>query len=142
MEFDNYDIDPSIYDEMFLPDGAPREHCRQLYDTLTRFSSEEINAIQDRVTRSFSNEGITFTVYGDDEADERIIPIDCVPRVMSGPEWKLLEEGLTQRLKTLNLFLEDVYGQSRTNDLYGVPRIVHDGVDSGRFSARMSSAPQ
>ena len=83
MDFDNYNIDPSIYDEMFMPDGAPREHCRQLYDTLTRLSTEEINAIQDRVTRSFSNKGITFTVYGDNEADERIIPIDCLPRVMS-----------------------------------------------------------
>ena len=99
MDFDNYNIDPAVYDEMFLPDGVPREHCRQLYDTLTRLSTEEINSIQDRVTRSFSNEGITFTVYGDNEADERIIPIDCLPRVMSGGEWRLLEEGLTQRLK-------------------------------------------
>ena len=128
MDFDNYDIDSSIYDEMFLSDGTPRERCRQLYETLTRLSAEEINAIQDRVTRSFSNEGITFTVYGDNEADERIIPIDCLPRVMSGSEWRILEEGLTQRLKALNLFLEDVYGKSRTKDLYGIPRIVHDGV--------------
>ena len=128
MTFDSYDIDPTIYDEMFLPDGAPREHCRQLYETLTRLSTEEISSIQERVTRSFTNEGITFTVYGDDEADERIIPIDCVPRVMSGAEWRLLEEGLTQRLKALNLFLEDIYGESRTKDRYGVPQIVHDGV--------------
>ena len=63
------------------------------------------------MTRSFSNEGITFTVYGDDEADERIIPIDCLPRVLSGAEWRQLEAGLTQRLKALNLFLEDVYGE-------------------------------
>ena len=78
VDFDGYDLDPAIYDEMFLPDGAPREHCRQLHETLTQLSAEELGSIQERVTRSFSNEGITFTVYGDDEADERIIPIDCL----------------------------------------------------------------
>ena len=141
MDFDNYNIDPSIYDEMFMPDGAPREHCRQLYDTLTRLSTEEINAIQDRVTRSFSNEGITFTVYGDNEADERIIPIDCLPRVMSGGEWRLLEEGLTQRLKTLNLFLEDVYGESRIVRDGVVPADLVDGRPQYRAEMRGFSAP-
>ena len=128
MDFDAYDLDPSIYDEMFLPDGTPREHCGPLHETLTQLSSEELVGIQERVTRSFSDEGITFTVYGDDEADERIIPIDCLPRMMSSAEWRNIEEGLTQRLKALNLFLDDVYGKSRIKDLYGKPRIVHDGV--------------
>ena len=81
-KFENYDLDPSIYDEMFLPDGAPREHCTQVYETLTQLSEEELINIQDRVTRSFSSEGITFTVYGDEEADERTIPVDCLPRVI------------------------------------------------------------
>ena len=69
---------------MFLPDGTPRGHYEPLHEALTELSSEELVAIQERVTRSFSDEGITFTVYGDEEADERIIPIDCLPRVMSG----------------------------------------------------------
>ena len=128
MDFDNYDLDPSIYDEMFLPDGTPREHCRRLYETLTQLSVEQIGSIQERGTRSFENEGITFTVYGDDEADERIIPIDCLPRVMSSADWRQLEQGLTQRVRTLNLFLEDVYGESRSKGIHGEPRIVSDGV--------------
>ena len=128
MDFDNYDLGPSIYDEMFLPDGTPREHCLQLHETLIGFSAEELDSIRERVTRSFSNEGITFTVYEDDEADERIIPIDCLPRVMSGADWRQIEVGLTQRLRALNLFLDDVYGKSRVKDIYGEPRIVHDGV--------------
>ena len=128
MDFDAYDLEPSIFDEVFLPDGTPRGHCEPLHEALKQLSSEELAAIQERVTRSFSDEGITFTVYGDEEADERIIPIDCVPRVMSGSEWRHLEAGLTQRLKALNLFLDDVYGKSRVKDLYGKPRIVYDGV--------------
>ncbi len=119
MNFDAYDLDAAIYDEMFLPDGTTRGHCQPLYDALSQLSAEEAGRIQERVTRSFSNEGITFTVYGDDEADERIIPVDCVPRILSAEEWRHLETGLTQRLAALNRFLEDVYGGGR---------IIADGV--------------
>ena len=119
MNFDAYDHDAAFHDEMFSSDGTPREHCRALYDALRRIGDDDLAAMQERVTRSFSNEGITFTVYGDDEADERIIPVDCVPRVVSAAEWGLLESGLTQRIAALNRFLDDVYDKAR---------IVSDGV--------------
>ena len=119
MDFGGYQLEASIYDEMFQPDGTPREHCRRLHESLTELSAEEMSSIQERVTRSFSNEGISFTVYGDEEGEERIIPVDCVPRVLSGAEWKHLERGLAQRVQALNLFLGDVYGEAR---------IVADGV--------------
>ena len=84
MDFDSYDVGRACYDEMFLPGGAPREHFRALHEELLRLPAEELESIQERVTRSFSTEGITFTVYGDAEAEERIIPVDCVPRVLNG----------------------------------------------------------
>ena len=141
MDFDAYDLDGDIYDEMFLSDDTPREQCRQLYETLSRLSAEELGTIQERVTRSFSNEGITFTVYGDDEADERIIPIDCLPRVLSGAEWRQLEAGLTQRLKALNLFLEDVYGEARIIADGVIPVDVVRGCPQYRIEMRGFSAP-
>ena len=141
MDFDAYDLDSDIYDEMFLSDGAPREQCRQLYETLCQLSAEELGTIQERVTRSFSNEGITFTVYGDDEADERIIPIDCVPRALSGAEWRQLEAGLTQRLKALNCFLEDVYGEARIIADGVIPVDVVRGCPQYRIEMRGFSAP-
>ena len=119
MEFDIYDLDPSIYDEMFMVDGAPREHWRKLHENLSEMSAEEIGGIQERVSRSFSNEGISFTVYGDAEGEERIIPVDCLPRILSGADWSFLERGLTQRIKALNLFLQDIYNEAR---------IINDGV--------------
>ena len=141
MDFDAYDLDGDIYDEMFLSDDTPREQCRQLYETLSRLSAEELGTIQERVTRSFSNEGITFTVYGDDEADERIIPIDCLPRVLSGAEWRQLEAGLTQRLKALNLFLEDVYGDAQVIADGVIPVDVVRGCPQYRIEMRGFSAP-
>ena len=141
MHFDAYDLNAAIYDEMFLPDGTPREHCRELYDTLCRLSSDELGAIQERVTHSFSTEGITFTVYGDDEADERIIPIDCVPRLLSAAEWRHLESGLTQRIAALNRFLEDVYGEARIIADGVIPADVVRGCPQYRIEMRGVSVP-
>ena len=58
----------------------------------------------------FRRIGITFGVYGDKDAAERLIPFDIVPRLISRAEWRRLEAGLTQRARALNLFLKDVYG--------------------------------
>ena len=119
MDFKSYDIHPDFYDEMFLDRESPREHYRLLYESLQESSAEQMVSMQEQVTRSFYNEGISFTVYGDDEGTERIIPIDCVPRVVSADDWAFLEGGLKQRLKALNHFLEDVYNAGR---------IIEDGV--------------
>ena len=59
----------------------------------------------------FRRIGITFAVYGDAEGEERLIPFDIVPRILSRPEWDRLEAGLVQRVTALNLFLDDVYGK-------------------------------
>ena len=117
MNFDGYNLD--FYDEMLLPDGSPREHCRALHDALRELSPERIGAIQDGVSRSFLHEGIFFMVYGDEVSQERIMPVDCVPRIVPAAEWSLIERGLTQRLNALNKFLHDVYGEAR---------IIADGV--------------
>lgn len=119
MDFDAYDLDPAIYDEAFLPDGAPRGHYRALHDAMREATSERFTTIGDRVNRFFANESIPFTLHGGDEAVERIIPIDCVPRIIPAAEWRELEAGLGQRLTALNHFLSDVYGAGR---------IVADGV--------------
>ena len=141
MNFDAYELDAAFYDEVFLADGTPREHCRALYDALRGISGDEIGSIQDRVTRSFSNEGITFTVYGDDEADERIIPIDCVPRILSGAEWRQLEAGLTQRIGALNRFLEDVYGEARIVADGAIPADIVRGCPQYRVEMRGVTVP-
>ncbi|GAC1577257.1 MAG: circularly permuted type 2 ATP-grasp protein [Sphingomicrobium sp.] len=58
----------------------------------------------------FRRIGITFAVYGDAQADERLIPFDIIPRILSRSEWTRLERGLVQRVSALNAFLNDIYG--------------------------------
>ncbi len=141
MEFAGYDLDDGIYDEMLQPNGEPREHSRLLYEALRQISSDEINSIQERVTRSFSNEGISFTVYGDAEANERIIPVDCLPRILPASEWKHLETGLTQRLAALNRFLNDVYGEARIIGDGVIPADVVRGCPQYRSEMRGVAVP-
>ncbi len=141
MDFRSCDLDAQYYDEMFREDGAPREHSQLLYEALCRLSVEEVGSIQERVTRSFSQEGITFTVYGDDEAEERIIPIDCVPRILSGDEWRQLEAGLTQRLTALNRFLQDIYNEARIIADGVIPLDMVRGCPQYRLEMRGFSAP-
>ena len=119
MNFDNYSLEPSIYDEMFLPEGDPRPEAQILYEALTQMSGQDLAAIQGRVNRTFSSESISFTVYGDAEAEERIIPVDPIPRVIQADDWAALSQGLEQRVRALNNFLEDIYGPAR---------IISDGV--------------
>ena len=111
--FASYQIDPAFYDEMFEASDVPRAHCRKLWQTLDGMPRGEIAILQERAERSFLHEGITFAVYGEEGAQERIIPIDLVPRILDAGEWDLVERGLRQRLAALNLFLADVYGPRR-----------------------------
>ncbi len=63
--------------------------------------------------------GITFTVYSEANAIDRILPFDCVPRIINAREWSVLERGVAQRVRALNLFLADIYNARH---------IVNDGV--------------
>ena len=117
--FEAYRADPAFYDEMFDEAGTPRGHCRVLWETLDAMPRAEIAAMQERAERSFLHEGVTFAVYGEEGAHERIIPIDFLPRILSADEWSFLDRGLRQRLEALNRYLADIYGPAR---------ILGDGV--------------
>ncbi len=141
MDFKDYELDARIYDEMFHSDGTARTHVQGVHTALTETSAPDLADIQDQVTGSFSSEGISFKVYGDDEGDERIIPVDCLPRVLSAGEWRELETGLTQRLKALNLFLADVYGPARIVQDGVIPVDVVRGCPQYRIEMRGFQAP-
>lgn len=119
LNFDKYTLEPAVYDEMFLLDGTPRPEGQVLFEALSHLTADELATIQGRVNRTFSNESISFTVYGDTEAEERIIPVDPIPRVITASDWDNLSQGLEQRVRALNNFLEDIYGPAR---------IIRDGV--------------
>ena len=103
----------SGFDEMFGRGHTPRAHYAALVSILESFTLEDV-ARRERLQRlALMNQGITFTVYGEKEGLERIFPFDFVPRIIPAAEWKLVQDGLVQRITTLNLFLLDIYGDQK-----------------------------
>jgi uncharacterized circularly permuted ATP-grasp superfamily protein len=119
--FAHYDLG-RVYDEVFDASGDPRPHCRALIEELRLASAPILRRRQIEADKAFLAQGITFTVYGDDQGTERIFPFDLLPRIIPGQDWDILERGLTQRLTAINLFLKDVYHQERILDEGIVPR--------------------
>ena len=119
--FSSYDLD-AVYDEMFDPAGRARVHCNALFDELRAASHTDLGQRQMEADKAFLTQGITFTVYGDNQGTERIFPFDLVPRMIPAAEWETIERGLTQRLTAINLFLKDVYHDGRILSEGIVPR--------------------
>ena len=97
------------YDEMRNGDGRVRDHYRGFADWLDRTPPGRMAQKREEAERAFHRVGITFAVYGEDAGNERLIPFDIVPRIIPAEEWRTLEAGLKQRVRTLNLFLHDIY---------------------------------
>ncbi|MBJ6121576.1 circularly permuted type 2 ATP-grasp protein [Sphingomonas mollis] len=94
--------------------GAPsRAELAALCNWIEATPREELRRRQHAAEATFRQLGITFAVYGESEASERIIPFDIVPRVFLHDEWARLSDGLIQRVEAINAFLDDIYGERR-----------------------------
>lgn len=107
--FAAYDLVSGCHDELFTDQLHPRHQYDTLHQKLLELSSEELELRQQASDVSFLHQGITFTVYGDDQGTERTFPFDLLPRILTADEWDTIERGLKQRILALNLFLQDIY---------------------------------
>lgn len=108
--FEKYSVG-DFYDEMFDSQGIVRPHYKTLYEYLTQLPAETLAERRRAVDLAFLYQGITFTVYGEEQGVERIFPFDTIPRIIPFAEWNIIERGLIQRVHALNLFLQDIYGK-------------------------------
>jgi len=99
----------AAFNEMLGADGAVRPPYNLVAEWLSSQSRAELRRKQQEAETLFRRLGITFSVYGSEDALERLIPFDLVPRIISAAEWRLLERGIEQRVRALNAFLYDVY---------------------------------
>ncbi len=93
-----------------------------MHRRLLELSPAELRHRQQDADSAFLHQGVTFTVYGDDQGTERIFPYDLLPRIITAREWETIERGLVQRLTALNLFLKDIYQDGRILKEGIVPR--------------------
>jgi uncharacterized circularly permuted ATP-grasp superfamily protein len=108
------------YHEFYADDFTARDHYRLLWDHIKATGNNAMEAKAHESQLALQAEGVTFTVYGEsEEGIERIWPFDLIPRIITAQEWIKIETGLKQRVRALNLFLGDLYGEQK---------IIKDGV--------------
>jgi uncharacterized circularly permuted ATP-grasp superfamily protein len=117
--FDGYRPLDGAFDEIFTPSGTARRGVADVVRRLDAFGPRELKLRQRLANGAFLRAGITFRVYSDARGVDKIFPFDLIPRAVSAKRWARLERGLRQRVKALDLFLADVYGEQK---------ILADGV--------------
>lgn len=111
---------PGCFDELIDDRGDARPHARALFNHLDSFSTADIQERKAAADAEILSMGITFTVYCEDEGSiDRAWPFDIIPRLIRAEEWRIVERGLKQRTRALNLFIDDIYHSQN---------IVRDGV--------------
>jgi uncharacterized circularly permuted ATP-grasp superfamily protein len=101
---------PGFFDELFDAPGKPRPPGETLAATLGRLGQERLRSAGERRDAIFLQQGITFDASGPEgPSRDRPFPLDLVPRILPASEWRTIKRGLAQRVRALNLFVEDVY---------------------------------
>ncbi|MBK8506657.1 MAG: circularly permuted type 2 ATP-grasp protein [Saprospiraceae bacterium] len=120
LHFKNYLLGQA-YDEMFGIGNHVRQNYEAYKDHLESLSIVNIKKLQDATDQAQLLMGMTFQVHGDEMGLEKILKLDIIPRIIDGLEWEQLQLGLKQRIKALNLFI---------NDIYHDQKVIKDGLIS------------
>ena len=112
-------IKPGYFDDLASPARQGDPVARAILDFLLKMSPADLAAPRDAADVAIRTMGITFTVYSEAGAIDRMWPFDIVPRIIELAEWRRIEQGLKQRVRALNHFIDDIYGEQQ---------ILKDGV--------------
>lgn len=132
--FSSYERVPHTWDEMYSDDTNVRSQYDIINSYLGNLSPETLHQKEELSKQLFMSQGVTFTVYNDNEGIEKIFPFDVVPRVITAEEWDKIDRGIKQRLKALNLFIKDIYhdqfilkdGIVPSNLIYSCPNFLRE----------------
>ncbi len=97
------------FDEMRQADGGIRPAYQEYCGWLDEQDQAQLRRKNGEAEGFFRRTGITFNVYGENDAEERLIPFDMIPRIITGLEWRKLSRGIEQRVRALNAFMHDLY---------------------------------
>jgi uncharacterized circularly permuted ATP-grasp superfamily protein len=115
----NYKV-KNLHDELIRAAGKPRDYAHQLCEYLKGLTDKEVNELKAAADSAIHVMGITFRVYNDEEGSvDRAWPFDIIPRLIDKKEWDVIDNGLKQRVKALNMFIDDLYNDQR---------IIKDGI--------------
>ncbi len=128
-----------FFDEMFSAEGQVRPHYAALFERFQNLERDEFDSRRSAVDAAFLRQGITFTVYSDEQGTERIFPFDLMPRIIPNAEWVKIEAGLIQRMRALNMFLKDLYTDQRILKEKVIP--AEDVLSAKHYRPEMVGVP-
>ncbi|GGO82591.1 hypothetical protein GCM10011348_24350 [Marinobacterium nitratireducens] len=114
----------NFFDELIDPKGRPRTPACKLAKYLGDLDSEELAKRRKMAEATIQEMGVSFTVYTEEGNIDRAWPFDIIPRTISRQQWEKTAAGLKQRLKALNMFIDDLYHEQRILDDKIVPRYL------------------
>ena len=123
MLFKDYALE-KFYDEMVDAEGQIRPWCKLFHDKLSALDKRELLDRQYAAERAFMYMGVTFNVYKEGEGVEKIFPFDIIPRIINYSEWDVINSGLQQRIRALNMFIHDLYNDQNIIKDKIVPREI------------------
>ncbi len=110
--FDNYQKEEH-FDEMFNAKDKSHEAYLKFRDRINTSSKKKLQQLLQSANKAQMSMGMTFNVYHDGMGIEKILPLDLIPRIISGKEWDIIEKGLQQRIYAINLFIDDIYHEQK-----------------------------
>ena len=111
-----------FFDEMLTQNGKPRASYEKYFEWFNKQNPKDLKHKTKEAEAVFRRTGITFNVYGQKDAAERLIPFDIVPRIIAAQEWQTLAIGIEQRVKAINAFLYDIYHKQEILKAGIIPR--------------------
>ncbi|WP_341217323.1 circularly permuted type 2 ATP-grasp protein [Neptunomonas phycophila] len=108
-----------FFDELVDAKGKPRPSAKKLFEYIEALEPGELEARRQIAEATIQEMGVSFTVYTEEGNIDRAWPFDIIPRTISADDWKVAEAGLKQRLKVLNMFIDDLYHDQK---------VIKDGI--------------
>ena len=103
------DSERKHFDEMLLGSDGVRAPYAKYQKWFSQEDPARLTKKSKEAEAFFRRTGITFNVYGQSAAQERLIPFDLIPRIIANREWTKLSKGIEQRVRAINAFLHDIY---------------------------------
>ncbi len=131
-----------VFDEMFAPDGQPRASGAGFVKRLESLDDGSLQQRQKTADLNLRNMGITFNVYNHQAGTEKVWPFDLLPRIIDAQEWSMIQRGLEQRIRALNLFVDDVYNDRKIIKNKVIPAELVQSSRSLRLPCKGFHPPQ
>src|SRR5210317_2166408 len=119
------------FDEYVSSENKLRVETKKISNFIGRYSTKRLQTTVKNSENAISQRGITFRVYSEDKPADHYWPLDIIPRIITKKNWTKISKGLIQRVKALNLFINDVYNEQRIFKEKIIPKKII--FDSGKI---------